>query len=490
MPRRLIATGVAGAVAATCLALVTPAASGDEPAPLPTSPLSIQSPPRLVTQSWGGRVWTDFGVRLVAGPQPVEIWSTRPSYDQPITSTWRSPSGDVTLPEDSMPDFSGLRSFATITVADRTGRVLRRFSAPACLNGYDSQRIHPDAPAESPYPHGCPGHPYTVGSVMGIQAGWSTSLLNEWGRATRLGPGRYDVTGTIRAGWAEVFGISPEDASTTTRLVVGRENARRPTPAARPQGPAARPTAQEPRRSSAGGPAPESAPNLKSLPAFQIGLNGKRTQLRFGATVWNGGGGPLVVDGFRPASGGVHDDHQHMIAYQYFFDAAGAQTGHQRIGEFGWHGANHQHWHFEDFAGYRLLDSQKKLAVRSRKASFCLANTDAVDYTIPNADWHPDNTDLGSDCGGRDAQSLRQVLSNGSGDTYHQFRAGQAFPIRKLEDGVYYIEVVANPNGIIVESDTTDNSSLRKVRIGTTRSGRRFVRVPRVGIVDEYAGSS
>ena len=50
----------------------------------------------------------------------------------------------------------------------------------------------------------------------------------------------------------------------------------------------------------------------------------------------------------------------------------------------------HRHWHFTDFAQYNLLAADKKLAVRSGKEAFCLANTDAVDYTIPNAKWRPE----------------------------------------------------------------------------------------------------
>ncbi len=47
-----------------------------------------------------------------------------------------------------------------------------------------------------------------------------------------------------------------------------------------------------------------------------------------------------------------------MDAYQYFFDTDGEQTGYQQLdSHFHWHAANHNHWHFEDFARYRLLDA-------------------------------------------------------------------------------------------------------------------------------------
>ena len=147
----------------------------------------------------------------------------------------------------------------------------------------------------------------------------------------------------------------------------------------------------------------------------------------------------MVVDGFRRPGEDVMD------AYQYFFDADGNQTGYEQVGEMDWHAANHQHWHFDDFARYRLLKADKTNAVRSTKESFCLANTDAVDYTVPGADWRPENTDLSSACGGRDALSLREVLSSGSGDTYAQYRAGQSFNLEGLPNGRYYVAVEANP---------------------------------------------
>ena len=58
--------------------------------------------------------------------------------------------------------------------------------------------------------------------------------------------------------------------------------------------------------------------------------------------------------------------------------------------------------------------------MRSGKEAFCLANTDAVDYTVKNANWHPDNTDLSTACGQENSISVREVLDVGSGDTYTQ----------------------------------------------------------------------
>ncbi len=210
---------------------------------------------------------------------------------------------------------------------------------------------------------------------------------------------------------------------------------------------------------------------------MEISPNGKR--LRFSATVWNAGNGPMVVDGFRRGTSDVMD------AYQYFIDSDGNQTGYQKVGTMIWHKAkSHNHWHFQDFARYTLLKADGTEAVRSRKESFCLANTDAVDYTVPGADWKPENTDLHTSCGDRSTLSLREVLASGSGDTYAQFRAGQAFRIDNLPNGIYYVAVEGNPNRNLVESDTTNNVALRKIKLSGKPAKRRLTVFP-VGVVDD-----
>ncbi|GAA2154951.1 hypothetical protein GCM10009844_41500 [Nocardioides koreensis] len=487
MPRRHWRSGALGIAAALALAVpaVTPA---DATVPAADgSPMILWAPDKVVTYSYDGQVYTDFGMRLIATTDPVEIRSTRTSYDDPILSEWLSPTGARTLPDDLvMSDFTGLTGFADLTITRvDSGQQVGEMDLDVCLNGY-SQRIRPDAPARSPFPHGCPWNPYTLGSVMGIEAGYASPLVQQWDNNLMLQPGRYDVTATLAPAYAEFFGIAAADAQRTTRLVVKKDGGGRYRPAPAPQGEPAVPAAHEPSGESAGvatGPTPD----LRSLPAFGVGLNRKGTLLRFAATVWNAGTSPLVVDGFRV------EGEDRMDAYQYFFDADGNQTGYQQVGEMHWHAQNHRHWHFEDFARYRLLDEDLGEAVASGKRSFCLANTDAVDYTLEGADWHPDNTDLSTACGGRDALSVREVLAAGSGDTYLQHRYGQAFPIKDIPDGTYWIAVEANPvhtggTRNLIESDYANNDSLRKIRITTDKHGDRKVKAFQVGIVEEPVG--
>ena len=65
----------------------------------------------------------------------------------------------------------------------------------------------------------------------------------------------------------------------------------------------------------------------------------------------------------------------------------------------------------------------------------------------------------------------------GWGDTYLQSIAGQAFDISTVPDGAYYIEITANPQHILYESNTRNDVALRKVILGGT-PGQRTVRVP------------
>ncbi|MEE1832227.1 lysyl oxidase family protein [Streptomyces sp. SP17KL33] len=235
----------------------------------------------------------------------------------------------------------------------------------------------------------------------------------------------------------------------------------------------------------AGAPANTPKPDLRSLPAWDIAItDGEdgdapgKDYLAFSANVWNAGPAPLVVDGFRKPGANLMD------SYQYFYDAKGKQVGYAPAGTMEWDPREgHEHWHFTDFASYRLLSPDQTKEVRSGKEAFCLANTDAIDYTVKNANWHPDNTDLSTACGSEDAINVREVLDVGSGDTYTQYRPGQSFDITDLPNGTYYIQVIANPENRLQEANHKNNIALRKVILGGTE-GARTVQVPPHDLID------
>ncbi|MEU3099252.1 lysyl oxidase family protein [Streptomyces sp. NPDC006967] len=242
------------------------------------------------------------------------------------------------------------------------------------------------------------------------------------------------------------------------------------------QAPGALPNAKRPAGKASVPDVPK--PDLRSLPAFGITVSDGyeevpgKNYLAFSANVWNAGPARLVVDGFRSPGKEVMD------AYQYFYDADGKQVGYTPTGGMEWDPRpGHEHWHFLDFASYRLLTADQKETVRSGKEAFCLANTDAVDYTVKNADWHPSNTDLSTACGSENSISVREVLDVGSGDTYTQDLPGQSFDITDLPNGTYYIQVLANPENRLKETDYSNNSALREVVLGGEK-GARTVTVP------------
>ncbi|GAA0287883.1 lysyl oxidase family protein [Streptomyces turgidiscabies] len=235
----------------------------------------------------------------------------------------------------------------------------------------------------------------------------------------------------------------------------------------------------------AGVPANVPKPDLRSLPAWDIAVTdgedgdvAGKDYLAFSANVWNAGPAPLVVDGFRKPGKDLMD------AYQYFYDANGKQVGYTPTGTMEWDPRiGHEHWHFTDFASYRLLSADQTKEVRSGKEAFCLANTDAIDYTVKNANWHPYNTDLSTACGEKNSLSVREVLDVGSGDTYTQYRPGQSFDITGLPNGTYYIQVIANPEKRLQETNLNNNVALRKVILGGTE-GARTVTVPPHDLID------
>ncbi|WP_395692714.1 lysyl oxidase family protein [Nocardioides sp.] len=485
MPRTLrLAAGLALAAPLLALPPAGSPATAAEPAAPAAPAFRLWAPGTVTAYAYRQRTWTDLGLRVVAGAAPVELWSNRGSYADPISTVWRSPDGDVPLPRGSMTDFSGLRGFLHLTIDPaRAGEKTVELVRKGCLNGA-AERVRPTASARSPYPMGCWYNPYSLGSVQGVQAGWATPVLGQ-DRPLRIGPGRYTVTATVRPAYARTFGLSPDQATRTIRLRVVKPDqgevdsattARRPSslrPATRP------PTGPVGRTDEAG---PE--PDLRSLPAWGLSLSKSGAYLRFSATVWNAGDSPLVVDGFR------HRGRDEMDAYQYFFDAQGEQTGYQPVGQMEWDARpSHQHWHFEDFARYSLLNADKSEVTRSKKEAFCLANTDSVDGTVPGADWRPENTDLATSCGDHSSLSIREVLVSGWGDTYTQSRAGQSFPVADLPNGTYYVAVVANPEHRLVESSTSNNVALRRIRLGGTPAHRTLT-VPQVGLVSEegYGG--
>ena len=477
------------AVAGAALMATTPLALGSGPAAhaaAATPALALEAAQRTVTLTRyqeddgdGGRytyVEGDLGVHVVARSRAFEVRAKRRSYSEPVVLTLSRPGDDPVLM--TAPGVTGLPDFWSTTITNAAGKVVDRSTSDFCPNGYSQVRRRPDAPATSPYPQGCQANPYSLGGIFGIQAGYAVPAVTDTTAFDRLPLGTYTVRLAVDADHLEVLGMTQAQAraQVTVKLVQGRIE-QEPVLAARAARPALRAAAAGPlgRRIRPTGPLPD----LRSLPAWAIGVQDGR-YLTFAATVWNAGPGRLVVDGFR-----ADDDPDLMRAYQYFVSATGQQQGYAPVGTMEWDARDgHDHWHFTDFATYRLLDASKRVVLRSGKEAFCLANTDVVDYLVPGANWRPSNTDLHTSCGDRSSLGVREVLDTGSGDTYAQYLPGQSFDLRGLANGTYYVEVRANPDRALHESRTSNNASYRKVVVGGP-AGRRTVTAEKIGMVDE-----
>jgi hypothetical protein len=458
-------------------ALGVPVLAGTQAVPLGPTVKLMAAQSSITVQSQRGMVFLDPGIYVTSLGSALQFDLRRASYTKPITirQVIYLPDGSTqtrSLPGSVLDGFYGLRNFLHLSVTDSRGTVVVSRRLEFCPNGFDPQRAVPGAPSTSPYPTQCAADPFPRSMVMGVQKGWG---IDTFGRPYRLPLGAYTVTATIAPQYVRLFGISATDATATVKVtVVKGRGCCSPlgccSAGARP----ARPLAPLPRVRYLAHPPAAALPDLVPLPSWGIStahLKSGKDQLDFGATVWVGGNSPLDVEGFRNNGSPV------MRAYQYFW-RNGHVIGRARAGTMGFDSKpGHDHWHFEQFARYTLLDSAKNLAVRSHKVGFCIVPTDPVDLLAPHAGWEPPSTGFFNACGTPTALWVQEEMPIGWGDTYVQTLPGQAFDITSVPNGTYYIEITANPLHVLYESNTHNDVSLRKVILGGT-PGARTVRVP------------
>jgi hypothetical protein len=485
----------AGAAATLTVAATLPSALAATQAPASGPTLRLIAAQNTVTASrYGKFAYLDPGVYLTAGGSKLEFDVQRASYATPLTITQviHLPGGGIVrrpLPGYVLDGWNGLRHFARLTVTNSLGKTVAGFVTPFCPDAYNPQRSSPDSPASSPYPQGCSTNPFTKGMVWGLQRGWGAEVIGNGfgGVGFRLQLGKYTMTINITKMWRRILHVSAKAGTVVVPLTVVKGGSgcqfgpcashRKPGHAGTLPALPAVPTIAHPSTAD--------LPDLTPLPSWGIGVQNVRATkknpafsfLDFGATVEIGGNARLDVEGFR------HNGRRLMQAYQYFWHN-GRVVGRARTGTMGFDNQKgHQHWHFEQFAQYRLLTANKSLAVRSQKVGFCIAPTDPIDLLLPNATWVPTYTGLGGACGSPSALWVQEALPVGWGDTYVQYSAGQAFDISHLPNGTYYIEIIANPEKILYETNYSNDSSLRKVIIGGT-PGHRTVRVPAYDGID------
>lgn len=473
VPRRL-APLVVVLASLSLLAVVPPAVAADPP----TVRVFAASTNVVVERGRGSFVFIDPGIWVASVGGAFELRATRPDYDTPVGLVQTDAvTGEVlrTLPAELLEGWSGLSNFFHVRVRDVDGNVVLRQDLSFCPNTYYRARLSDDGPLNSVYPYICGGNPFTRGTVWGIDDQWAVSALSDFGVGFEAERRNYRLRVRIDAAWVAALGIAPEDAEANVNIeAVPRgtlDDASAPATTT--------PYERGPRVPTVTNPDPQGLPDLVALPAWGIATYQRKGRdfLTFNATEWNAGPGTLVVEGFR----GV--DQEFMDAFQYFL-VDGVPTGRAPIGQMEFHRA-HFHWHFEEFTEYSFLDAASGEIAVSGKQSWCLANTDAIDLSVPNANWEAFAGDLFTMCGGPGALWIREVLDVGWGDTYSQYIAGQAFDITSLPNGDYYIRTTANPTGSLSEVTADNNVEDRLVQLRGRPGARRVVVPPWHGIDTE-----
>ena len=441
---------------------------------LPPSLRLLRSTREITVERWPGeKALFDLGTYVASVGGGFEVHARRTELGVRGRQVRRGADGSIATVRRLRPSMlaftKGLRGFFDLTIRDASGAVVRRASRPFCPGGQTRARLSASGPDRGRYPQtNCHASEVTRAVVWGLDRGWAVAAPEY---AARVPDGTYTIQLAIAPQYVDLFDIPASDARTSVRVTVRTlDDSCADCERAPDDTHGHHHAAQVPEVAAAA----TGLPDLVALPAHNIGTTvpegTRRDHLVFGATVWNAGPGPLVVEGFRRPGRDVMD------AKQFLYDR-GRKVGTHAAGTMEYdHRDGHHHWHFQDFATYRLVDRSRQKVVRSGKEAFCLANTDPVDLTVRNANWAPESTDLHSSCGGISAIWVREVLDVGWGDTYFQTLPGQSLDVTGVPNGVYLIEVITNRKGRLREADTSNNRALTKIRLGGER-GVRTVKV-------------
>ena len=114
----------------------------------------------------------------------------------------------------------------------------------------------------------------------------------------------------------------------------------------------------------------------------------------------------------------------------------------------------HGHYHFNNYANYRLLDGNGRQVAAGLKIGFCLLDSIRWDANAPSRAKY--------DCG-------NQGIQQGWGDVYDSTLDGQWIDITGVPDGSYTLEMEVNPEHRLPESNYNNNITRIQITIGNAR---------------------
>jgi hypothetical protein len=230
-----------------------------------------------------------------------------------------------------------------------------------------------------------------------------------------------------------------------------------------------------PRAARAGGTDPALLPDVIMRPITELRIRKSPgvKELRFASIIGNGGAGVVELKPDTPKSSaqndcdGDGDPLNDRKAFQRIFgdvDGDGVFTrGVDEVIDQTYAGCSvfhvaHDHWHFEEFARYRLSKPKTgRVVAGSEKVSFCVRDSLRFDRTLPGSP--------GSIHYGNCTQDSITGLSIGWADYYGSSLSGQELDIRKLPNGRYCLRNEADPTDRLDESDEGNNGVSTLLRI-------------------------
>lgn len=175
--------------------------------------------------------------------------------------------------------------------------------------------------------------------------------------------------------------------------------------------------------------------------------------LRFSTLVQNIGEGPLELIGVQ-AEGADHVDVTQVIQ-QHDGPPVERDGGRLVMSD------EHAHWHLESFALFELwpLDESADAGLpplTQSKITFCLLDEVRIEPELPIAEEGPQFLECGWEA---------QGISAGWQETYVAQLPGQHLDVTDLPDGDYVLSTTLDPDGLLYEADTENNTAVVVIRI-------------------------
>lgn len=222
-------------------------------------------------------------------------------------------------------------------------------------------------------------------------------------------------------------------------------------------------------------PEPRILPDMTMSPPADLVIaerEGGGYVLRFTSVMNNLGQGDLMLVGDR-------DDSDSEWALGQVFDEADSQRRNMTA-QLVWGGDGHDHWHLVGAARYRLEPIDGSGTSNSRgdeKVGFCIFDGQLAEPELPRASATATYEEPG--CGREEAVEITMGLGVGWSDPYPSELPGQLIDITGLPDGRYRLSASVDPNRLLTESDTSNNSAWTDFDLTSREPG-----TPRLTVVD------